>query len=154
MVENLTEQEILFLKEAIEFYESFRIKILKISAFSITAFALLMVFLKKPIDLILIVVLIECLLTIYLCLTISIVPLIRTKKDMRGGIKCNCQAKIKKIKIDKGQTNYILNNSLKVTDIDFEKEDLNSNVPKVGQTLLVKYTPHQKMVMSAKIIDE
>lgn len=154
MEENLTEQDILFLKEGIELYESFRIKILKISAFSITAFTLLMVILKKPLDMILLVILIECLLTIYLCFIVSFVPLIRTKKDIRGGIKLNRPATIQKIKISKGQTNYILNNGCKVTEIDFEEENLKSNVLEVGQTLLIKYTPHQKMVMSAKIINE
>ncbi|MFC5623978.1 hypothetical protein [Algoriphagus winogradskyi] len=154
MEENLTEEEILFLKEGVEFYESTKIKILKISAFSITVFTLLMVVLKKPLDMILIVISIGCLLAIYLCFTVSMVPLIRTKKDIRGGIKLIRQTTIQKTKISKGQTNYILNNGFKVADIDFEEDNLKSNVPKIGQTLLIKYTPHQKMVLSAKIIDE
>ena len=151
MEEPLTEQEILFLKEGAEFYESSRKKVFWITILSAMIFILTMATLKYPLDFIGLVILLGCVLGFYTWYSVFGKSAIRIKKDIKRRVKIVQQATIRKKRVKKGRIGFNLSNGLRITQDDYNGKDLRFDLMKVGQKVTVTYTPYHRMIMNIEI---
>lgn len=154
MNKSLTEQEIQLIKESIEFYDGYRKKIPILTLIAITVMILLMLNFKNSIETITLTTILVIAVSFYIWFRIFGKPANNLKKDIKQGIKIVQPTKIQKLKTTKGETSYVLDNGIAITEVDFNDESLELNSLKIGQTLIIDYTPYQKMVMSVKINNE
>lgn len=151
MEEPLTKQEILFLKEGAEFYESSKKKVFWITLISAIVIILIMTALKYPLDFIGFVILLGCVLGFYIWYSVFGKSAIRIKKDIKRGVKMVQQTTIQQKRVKKGRIGFNLSNGFKITQEDYHGKDLRFDLMQVGQKVMVSYTPYYRMIMNIEI---
>ena len=149
MEEKLTQEELLLIKDGINFHKTSGSKILKGGILasvlgSLVGYTIIGFTLQDVILLFLGLVL----LTLYIWYSVFERPKSRLKQDFDKGTKIVQAATIKKVKSNSEGKFYQLSNGLKIKESDFEeKQTLLENIEK-GKELMLSYTPHHKMILN------
>ncbi|MBK0404207.1 hypothetical protein I5M27_14520 [Adhaeribacter sp. BT258] len=149
MEKKLTQEELLFIKEAIDFYKNFAAKTLKMGAL-ITALGVLFGHLVIGFSLndTMLMTVGTSLIIIYTWYNVFEKPKNRLKQDFERGIKIIQVATVNKIKKSKEGKIYLMNNELEVKESDFDDdEEIKGSIDK-GSELILTYTPYHKMILN------
>ena len=151
MEERLSQEELLFIEDGIDFHKRLGGKTLKsgvaISIFGPIAFYVIGWFSVNDAALMALGLI---LLTFYIRYSIFERPKSQLEQDLHNGNKIIQSATVDRIKKSKEGRIYIMSNGIKITDGDFDGENVSKEKVGKGKKLIITYTPYRKMILNIK----